>query len=80
MQTKGTRMRTSAANRLLYWTVEVNLLLWLAVAGATFLGNAGVARYVAIAGAVFSAVFQHWAYYNVRASRPEQHLTSGARS
>lgn len=72
-------MSTSAASRLLYWTVEINLLLWLAVAGATLFGNAGVARYVAIAGVTFSAVFQHWAYYNVRASRRDPHLRSGAR-
>ena len=48
----------------MFVAIEVNLLLWLAVFGAT-LGNDAQpgAKPLVIVGLVFSAVVQHWAYY-----------------
>jgi len=58
--------------KLTFLTVEVNLLLWLAMAGVTLRHNAtpgGAAhsavdlRWLAFIGVAFAAVVQHWAYY-----------------
>jgi hypothetical protein len=55
--------------RLLYWSIEINLILWMAVFGlmaAPKGDDIWLADKVAIVGFMFSALLQHWAYYNVR--------------
>lgn len=61
--------------RRMYWVVEINLLLWLALAGGGLVsgrlpgtGNwlsakVGVNEALLYAGLGFAVIFQHWAYY-----------------
>ena len=54
--------------RLLYWSIEINLILWIVLVGALLAPAADVkfAGKVAIVGFALSALLQHWAYYHVR--------------
>jgi hypothetical protein len=54
--------------RLMLFSIEINLILWLAVVGALFAdpSDAGLAGPTAIVGCGFAAVIQHWAYHNIR--------------
>jgi len=53
--------------RGLFWTIEINLVLWIAVLASIILskGAEPSLKYIAGAGAVFAALMQHWAYYNL---------------
>jgi hypothetical protein len=51
-------MSSSSLKRLFY-TIEVNLLLWIAAAFVT------KGAFVVILGFVLAAVLQHWAYYDL---------------
>lgn len=55
--------------RPLYATIVINLVLWLAMLGAAFRGVESV-RAIAIAGFVFAALAQHWAFYALRKVEP----------
>ena len=50
----------------LYATVIINLVLWLAAFGAVMSANTEMIKPLVIAGLVFAAVAQHWAYYAIR--------------
>ena len=53
--------------KLLYWSIEINLILWLGVLGlSNFENEAAMLRTMAIIGTLFSAILQHWAYYKIR--------------
>ncbi len=53
--------------KLLYWTIEINLILWIIMCSSVFLPSArDIVKPVAIGGFVLSALLQHWAYYHVR--------------
>ena len=57
---------TSRAMRGLFLVVEINFLMWIGVAFGVWKSNADdLIKYMAIAGAIFSALLQHWAYYNL---------------
>lgn len=52
---------------LLYWTIEINLICWVATLGALISGTErGMAVGMALAGFVLAAALQHWAYYHLR--------------
>jgi hypothetical protein len=61
--------------KILFLSVEVNLVLWLMLGGFALgggdlgyewlRGDVSMPRYLPIAGLVFAAVVQHWAYYKV---------------
>ncbi len=53
---------------MLFLSIEINLILWLAVVGALFAeaSEASHARTIALVGCGVAAVIQHWAYYNIR--------------
>lgn len=67
-----------------FWLLEVNLLLWLAVVG-TFIPPQDLSddfalnttQYVVIAGCVFAAFLQHWAYYKIY--KPNKKLKSNVK-
>ena len=58
----------------MFVVVEVNLMLWLALFGATFSNQGSTmgadkavfSTWVIYVGVGFAAVVQHWAYYAVR--------------
>ena len=52
---------------MMFFSIEVNLLLWLAVVGTLFANPLDVsqARTTTIIGCGIAAVIQHWAYYNI---------------
>ena len=53
--------------RLLYWSIEINLILWLLTVVMFFsMKMVEEARYFAVAGLIFAAVVQHWAFYYLR--------------
>ncbi len=52
--------------KLLFFAIEVNLLLWLAAAGTAWSEPVGRAAVMPIiVGTAFAAIVQHWAYYAV---------------
>ena len=52
--------------RNLYTVVEINLFLWLIVAGAVWKSSAeSYAKYAVVAGLIIAALLQHFAYYNI---------------
>ena len=53
--------------RVMFFTVEVNLILWLSVAGMLFAAQVQdqTIKTAVLVGAVFAAIAQHWAYYAV---------------
>ncbi|UCD27869.1 MAG: hypothetical protein JSV03_12295 [Planctomycetota bacterium] len=58
-------MRTKL--KFLYWTIEINLILWLVMIGSVFADqDLKLIKPVAIIGFVLSALLQHWAYYHLR--------------
>jgi hypothetical protein len=63
-------MRSSKLLRSMYWTICVNLVLWMSVMGMAINGARGV-KAAAIAGFVFAAVAQHWAFYAMRKAERE---------
>ena len=56
-------MNTSRQRGWLYAAIVVNLLLWLAVVGSVYGAGVGGTKALAVAGLIFAAVGQHWAYY-----------------
>ena len=54
--------------KMLFFSIEVNLILWMVVAGILFGNPSDVtgAKTFAIIGFGLAAVVQHWAYYNIR--------------
>ena len=57
---------TSRQIRGVFYAIEVNLLLWIAVVVSVWRSSAGpFTRQVATAGFVVSAILQHWAYYRL---------------
>ena len=63
---KENKPLTARQLRGLFWTIELNLLMWLGVTSSIWQSQAkdGV-EYIAAAGFIFAALFQHWAYYNI---------------
>jgi hypothetical protein len=54
--------------RLLFFSIEVNLVLWITVAGAVWHSSAEtiiIMKYATTVGFVVAALLQHWAYYNL---------------
>jgi hypothetical protein len=52
---------------LLYWSIEINVILWMLVLGYMVHQNiSGTVRVIAFIGFIFSAVLQHWAYHKVK--------------
>ena len=62
--------------RLLFLTIEINLILWLVLFGQTaptkitsepsfWRGEVSVSRSLILAGFAFSLIAHHWAYYAV---------------
>ena len=58
-------MNTSRQRGWLYAAIVVNLLLWLAVLANAYSVGVGNTKALAIAGAAFASIGQHWAYYNL---------------
>lgn len=58
--------------RAVYWTIWVNMFLWMAAFGFVMQQRspeqAEYAKYMVGGGFLFSALLQHWAYYNLRKS------------
>jgi len=56
--------------KLLYFAIELNLILWLALIGVLFATgtDVGTVKTIAIVGVVLSALVQHCAYYRLRAA------------
>ena len=52
----------------MYATIALNLLLWLALFGQAMSGRTDMMKPLAVAGLVFAALFQHWAYYSLKNS------------
>ena len=59
--------------RLIYWSIEINLLFWLIVLGQGLRGKLEswprtieVSSSIVLVGLVVSALLQHWAYYSIR--------------
>ena len=55
----------------MFLAIEVNLLLWIALAGVLWseTGSDSSIKTLALVGAGFAALFQHWAYYSIRDSK-----------
>jgi hypothetical protein len=52
--------------KCLFYAIEINLLIWLAVTGAVVMSSADpIVKQMTGAGAIIAAVIQHWAYYNI---------------
>jgi len=58
----------------LFWIAEANLILWLALLGATSIPHLNGAETtlinkgltgLAVAGMLVAAILQHWAYHNI---------------
>lgn len=50
--------------KILYWSIELNLILWLVFMVFAFSEKyAGSLKVLIITGVLFSAILQHWAYY-----------------
>jgi len=62
-------MKNLTAKQLkgLFATIEINLLIWLAVCGAIWRSPSADdhIKFVAVGGMIIAAVMQHWAYYNL---------------
>ncbi|UCG32106.1 MAG: hypothetical protein JSU68_10615 [Phycisphaerales bacterium] len=62
-----------------FWGSEVNLVLWVTLVGCLLAGGeggpepGGFVKGMAIGGAVFAAVLQHWAYYGIYKPHRAQH-------
>jgi hypothetical protein len=48
----------------LFWTIEINLLLWIGMTGAIFSESSNNKTY-AVIGLAVAAILQHWAYYDI---------------
>lgn len=52
------------------WTIWINMALWAAALGAVMAPwspeRANYPKYIVGGGFIFSALLQHWAYYNLR--------------
>ena len=60
---------------IMFMTVEVNLILWLAVCGNAWTNNQRVDTALLWVGLAFSIVVQHWAYYSIyKAAKQEDAL------
>ncbi len=51
--------------KLMFYSIEINLLLWLAVCGSLWSGmpQSKSIAYLATIGCAVAAVVQHWAYH-----------------
>jgi len=50
----------------LFYTIEVNLVLWIAVAWTVWESSAQrSAKLATVGGFIIAALLQHWAYYNL---------------
>ena len=62
-------LRTCRELSKVHWVIHVNLFLWMAALGATFLRPSpeypDMPKYVVGAGVLFAAILQHWAHYNL---------------
>ena len=58
----------------LFWTIEINLVIWLIVLGRIIETNIdSITRGFVIAGFSLAAILQHLAYYNIyKAQKKEQ--------
>ena len=62
----------------LFWAIELNLILWLAVGGLFFFGGfdnqeaVTATKYAVIAGIILAAFLQHWAYYKIYKPHKQQ--------
>ena len=64
--------------RNLFYAIEVNLILWLSIGGATWHSTTveDHIKYSSIAGFVLSALLQHWGYHNLYKPYREYKKTS----
>ena len=55
------------ASKGLFFTIEINLLLWLAAGGIVLASDQEIPglKGTIVLGMIFAAIFQHWAYYAV---------------
>ena len=68
-------MNMAKQRRWLYAAIVVNLLLWMAVLGSLNGVSVASTRALAVAGFVFAALGQHWAYYALwKAGRNQPHV------
>jgi len=53
---------------MLFFAIEVNLVMWLAVLGILVSKppDVGAAKVTALIGCALAAIVQHWAYYTIR--------------
>ena len=64
----------------LFWAIELNLLLWMAVFGLLFFGGfdnqetVPAIKGAVIAGIILAAFLQHWAYYNIYKPHKQQKI------
>ena len=62
----------------LFWAIELNLLLWMAVFGLLFFGGfdnqetVPAIKGAVIAGIILAAFLQHWAYYKIYKPHKQQ--------
>jgi hypothetical protein len=62
----------------LFWAIELNLLLWMAVFGLFFFGGfdnqetVPAIKGAVIAGIILAAFLQHWTYYNIYKPHKQQ--------
>ena len=57
--------------RGLFWTIEINLVLWIVVLASIILskGAEPSLKYITGVGVILAALLQHWAYYDLYKSR-----------
>ena len=52
--------------RVVFFSIEINLILWLVVNGFTWMGeDLSVIKTWTTIGVIGSALLQHWAYYRI---------------
>lgn len=50
----------------LFWVIEINLILWLALLGVVAAGKEwSLAAWLSVAGVVWAALMQHWGYHHI---------------
>ena len=61
----------------LFFAIEVNLVLWIIVAGTVYQSSAELfAKVATVAGFLLATILQHWAYYHLY-RRAKQNLKQG---
>jgi len=52
--------------KLIFWGIEINLILWLAAFGSVAAGKEwSLPASLCVVGVIGSAILQHWAYYHI---------------